>query len=198
MDAAGHPLPWLTYPAIEFLSRLPLAGARVLEFGGGNSTLWWLARGAEVWTIESEPDWLEQVQQRMPSHAPAQLHLARTRDEYIQLPQRWGLEFDIALVDGLYRYGCVLSALTRLRLTGLLLLDNSETPWGPAGKFEAIEAIRQAGWLRVDFYGWAPAVARPHCSSLFFRPECRWLRALPPPGAVPAGAGGKNGCQSGT
>src|SRR5262245_4561702 len=48
VDATGHPLPWYTYPAIQFLSAKDFCGRRVLEFGAGQSTLWWSARAGQV------------------------------------------------------------------------------------------------------------------------------------------------------
>ena len=45
---SGAPLPWLTYPAIDLLANVDVVGRSVLEFGAGQSTLWWLSHGAEV------------------------------------------------------------------------------------------------------------------------------------------------------
>ena len=36
-----EPIPWLTYPAIDFLADKNFKNASILEIGGGNSTLWW-------------------------------------------------------------------------------------------------------------------------------------------------------------
>ena len=47
----GDPLPWYTYPAIDFLKDRNYAGKTVLEFGGGQSTLWWAAHAASVVTF---------------------------------------------------------------------------------------------------------------------------------------------------
>src|SRR5947209_1387749 len=41
---SGEAIPWYTYPAIDFLSQRDFAGKRVLEFGGGQSTIWWSQR----------------------------------------------------------------------------------------------------------------------------------------------------------
>jgi hypothetical protein len=53
--ADGTPLPWYTYPAIDFLTQRDFSGKNVLEFGGGQSTLWWSARARSVLTIEEDP-----------------------------------------------------------------------------------------------------------------------------------------------
>src|SRR4051812_924452 len=65
IDAAGRPLPWYTYPAIRFLeNRLP-TGLEVLEYGAGNSTLWWMARANSVMSIETDRSWAERTQKRL-------------------------------------------------------------------------------------------------------------------------------------
>src|SRR5262245_56791293 len=48
VDKDGNPLPWYTYPAIDFLRRKCFAERTVLEFGSGQSTLWWAARARSV------------------------------------------------------------------------------------------------------------------------------------------------------
>ena len=56
IDVSGNPLPWYTYPAIDFLAARRFDGKTVLEFGGGQSTLWWSPRTRHVTTIEADPD----------------------------------------------------------------------------------------------------------------------------------------------
>src|SRR6266542_4330702 len=58
-DAAGRPLPSYTYPATDFLHEIDWIEADVLEFGGGQSTLWWAARARSVFTVEEDENWFE-------------------------------------------------------------------------------------------------------------------------------------------
>src|SRR5262245_3065794 len=39
----NEPIPWITYPAIEFLNSRLNAGMEIFEFGAGNSTLYYAA-----------------------------------------------------------------------------------------------------------------------------------------------------------
>src|SRR5258708_39043915 len=48
--ADGTPLPWYTYPAIDFLAQRDFSNCNVLEFGGGQATLLWSARARSVLT----------------------------------------------------------------------------------------------------------------------------------------------------
>src|SRR5262245_20458335 len=60
-SANGSPIPWYTYPAIDFLTQRNFKDRNVLEFGGGQSTLWWSARAQSVLTIEENADWCERL-----------------------------------------------------------------------------------------------------------------------------------------
>ena len=69
----GDPLPWYTYPAIDFLKDRNYAGKTVLEFGGGQSTLWWATHAASVVTFEASAKW---------TFAPDQVAYARVASGY--------------------------------------------------------------------------------------------------------------------
>ncbi len=105
VDANGTPIPWYTYSAIDFLAQRNFEGKKILEFGGGQSTLWWSARAASVLTIEQDAGWYDQLRSRVRSnvsihHIPVD-HATRTVEPIRRLlnanPDR---EFDIIIVDG--------------------------------------------------------------------------------------------------
>ena len=68
IDAQGEPIPWITYPAIEFLSRHLPKNVRVFEYGCGNSTYWWAERAASVISIEHDPEWYARTAPNLPPH----------------------------------------------------------------------------------------------------------------------------------
>ncbi len=189
VDRGGQPLLWVTYPAIEFLRQLDWRGKRVLEWGAGNSTLWWAQQGASVFSVEHSQEWIDTLERSIPTGAQVQLRLARDADAYVELPRSHG-PFDLVVIDGESRPRCAEVAVEVVAPSGGILLDNSEQSWAAAGEgFPIIERLHALGWRRVDFHGFAPSVARPHCTSLFFRPETRLFDlATPPyrqPGIVP-------------
>ena len=53
----GSPIPWFTYPAIDFLDSLELDNKTVLEVGGGFSTLYWALRGCSGISLEIDSGW---------------------------------------------------------------------------------------------------------------------------------------------
>lgn len=60
-NAAGESLPWYTYLAIDFLAQRDFSARNILEFGGGQSTLWWSARAASVLTIVEDREWASRL-----------------------------------------------------------------------------------------------------------------------------------------
>jgi hypothetical protein len=57
----GHPLPWLTYAAINEISRRIGNKDRVLEIGAGNSSLWFAPRVEQVISVETSQDWTQYI-----------------------------------------------------------------------------------------------------------------------------------------
>ena len=51
-DKNGNPLPLLTYPFIEYIFDLNLSKAKMLEFGGGNSTLFFASKVSKIYSVE--------------------------------------------------------------------------------------------------------------------------------------------------
>jgi hypothetical protein len=66
VDRDGKPLPWYTYPAIEFLQARVRPEMVIFEYGCGNSTLWWAKRVAEVVSVEHDGEWYRRVAARVP------------------------------------------------------------------------------------------------------------------------------------
>jgi hypothetical protein len=174
VDREGAPLPWYTDPAVDLLRAKDFSDCRVLEFGAGQSTLWWAARAREVVTFEDDPTWCAELAPLL----PANVHLYRVRPNRTAMADALGKEarFDIAVVDGLDRFEAAQLAIEFLADEGAILFDDSDGHWGPPPTYPIIDLLRDAGFLRIDFYGYAPGVVLPHCTSLFFRGSCRLLR----------------------
>jgi hypothetical protein len=163
----GEPIPWYTFPCIEFLQRRDFAGRSVLEFGGGQSSMWWGAKAAKVVTFEGDREWHDRIREEMPSNVDLRLAAGQDAEERMGIV-RSSLEamgdrrFDIVVIDGLDRRQLVPLACQRLADGGVIICDNAEG-------YGFHEAFRGLGMSRVDFYGHAPGVILPHCTSFVFR-----------------------------
>ena len=141
----------------------------VLEFGAGQSTLWWAGRAKSVVSFESDTDWYKDLLGKV----PANVRLGLTNDEASDVVSQLAEErFDVIIVDGLDRLICAKMSLPFLNEGGAVILDNSEGYWGRDGEYPIIEFFRNHNFSRVDFYGYAPGVILPSCTSLFFKDSC--------------------------
>jgi len=179
VDREGAPLPWYTYPAVDLLRAKELGDCRVLEFGAGQSTLWWATRAREVITLEGDPTWCAELAPVLPSN----VRLRQVGPSHNAMADALSNEarFDIVVVDGLDRFQAARLAIDLIADEGAILFDNSDGYWGPPPSYPIIDLFRDAGFLRIDFYGHAPGVVMPHCTSLFFRGTCRLLRGCENP-----------------
>ncbi|MEQ8660924.1 MAG: hypothetical protein RLW62_08910, partial [Gammaproteobacteria bacterium] len=100
VDAAGAPLPWYTFPAIEFLEQIDWREKRVFEYGAGHSSYFWAARAAEVVTVEQEPRWFAEIA-RTP-HANLTLLNEPCAERFPHVIREHG-EFDVIVDDAAQR-----------------------------------------------------------------------------------------------
>lgn len=171
--ADGSPIPWYTYPAIDFLRQRSFEKCSILEFGGGQSTLWWSERAQSVLTIEEDRGWFEHIRSQIDGirsnvylhHIPVD-HTTRT-----VLPIRAVIEksalskFDIIIIDGHLRKELTALAFEYLAPAGAIILDNAEG-------YGLYEEIRTKHCRRIDFFGFAPGVSLRHCTSIVFIADC--------------------------
>lgn len=80
VDANGQPLPWWTYPAIEFVNTIVKPDFRVFEYGGGHSTLWWSRRVARVTTVDHDRQWVDRIAPSLST--PHEMHCIEAGEPY--------------------------------------------------------------------------------------------------------------------
>ncbi len=166
----GDPLPWYTFSAIDFLSQRDFSAKHVLEFGGGQSTLWWSGRAADVLTIEEDEAWYgslrSKIGENVELHHVAVDQQTRTIEPIRALlsgiPSR---KFDVIIVDGHLRREVAAMAFEYLAPRGALILDNAEG-------YGFFDETKTRNCRRIDFFGFAPGVSRRHCTSLIFIEDC--------------------------
>ena len=168
VDGAGQPVPWYTYPAVEYLKQFDFSGKSVFEYGSGNSTLFWSRRAATVVSVEDEEDWFDQMRSRVPPNCTMR-HESDLR-RYVNVIHEYPEGFDVIVVDGpargFCRLKCARAALEHLRPGGFVILDNAD--WLP----ETAKMLRQSGLLQVDMSGFIPIEGITETTSFFFRRDC--------------------------
>ena len=108
VDANGEPVPWLTYPAIDFLSQFDFSDLSVFEWGSGFSTLWWAKRCKHITTVELNPAWLPYIKTLLPPEVEL-IETALDVDEEVNaLLSHPAAEHDVIVIDnhGPFRWRC--------------------------------------------------------------------------------------------
>jgi hypothetical protein len=165
VDKAGEPLPWYTYPAIDYIKQVNFSDKRIYEFGSGNSSLFWAKIAKEVVSVEHDEKWYtSRLNFRKPN-----LILKHRKDEHYSasILEEDG-EFDVIVVDGVLRDRCCEQALKKLKRNGLLILDNSDRASEFVDYSRAVSVLKGAGFIQVDFCGFGPCVAFTWITSFFF------------------------------
>lgn len=162
VDKDGQPIPWMTYPAIDFLSQLDLRAKTVFEYGAGASTFYFAARAQRVLSIESDPEWYAELRLRLPENCWIFLSESDPQIYADQIAAHGRL--DVIVVDGpgAARPLCCRRALEHLAPGGVVVLDNSDMWPGSAA------ILRDAGLIQVDLTGFAPLQPHAHTTSVFF------------------------------
>ncbi|MEW6400634.1 MAG: hypothetical protein AB1649_02480 [Chloroflexota bacterium] len=185
--------PWLVFEAIDFLKSLPLESRRVFEYGSGGSTLFWLSRKMKCVSIEHDPEWYESVRSRLARSMEIDYRLVQPEgpnpegefdisDPTLYLSgdvafQRYSFKnyakqidefppgyFDVILVDGRARPACIMHSATRVKMNGLLILDNADYSYYTAKTHQYLH-----GFSCSSFYGTGPATYQMWRTDIYVR-----------------------------
>ncbi|WRH68325.1 MAG: group 1 glycosyl transferase [Planktothrix sp. GU0601_MAG3] len=160
----NRPIPWYTYPAIEFLEDKVKPDFKVFEFGSGQSTLWWSERVLEVISIENDLNWFQEINSKMPNNV--QLFLKENETEYAEMIKQFPLDyFDVIIVDGVNRNQSLELSLNHIKEAGLIIFDNSDH----YEYDESVNRLTSSGYKRIDFWGMFPGYTYKNCTSFFFK-----------------------------
>jgi Methyltransferase domain len=154
-----QPIPWYTYPMVEYLQQLDFSQKTVFEYGSGNSTLFWASRSKHVVAIEDDPAWYNQIKPKLPANVT--YLLVDNKNDYVQGIKQFEQPFDVIIVDGSHRYDCVLSARPHLSEKGLMILDNAD--WF----IESTKFLRSTDLIEVDMAGFNPINGYASTTSVF-------------------------------
>lgn len=165
----------MTYDAISWLERKLTRGMNVFEWGSGGSTLFISKRVKAVTSIEHDIKWFKKMKQTIRDGKPKNINYKLIRPEksgngiplsYKSSDERYVGKtfqrycqsilkhddnyFDLIVVDGRARVGCIKNAVNKVKPGGYLMLDNSERE-----EYKKAFSVLK-NWKRVDFEGFGP------------------------------------------
>ena len=170
VDAEGNPIPWIAYPAFDYIQGLDLSGKTVFEFGSGCSTLYWATVCAQVFSVENDREWFAKVSAVAPLNC--KIVLCEEEENYVHTLSARSNSFDVIVIDGAFnRRKMAELAIQKLAPGGFIMLDNSDC------HVKAAKVLRDSGLIQVDMNGFAPGSPSEQTTSFFlmrdfnFRPK---------------------------
>ena len=132
--------PWINYSTIQFMHHVVCKDTKVLEFGAGGSSLFFLERKVNLVSIEHESEWINEVQKRasknklllwshhLISSGKPGSSVPLANDYLLPLKNIADSSIDLVVVDGRHRVESVKRAMGKVKPGGSLILDNSDRP----------------------------------------------------------------------
>ncbi len=168
VDKDGNPIPWFTYPAIEFLNERLNKDMIAFEYGCGNSTLFFSERIKEIVSIETDKDWYNKIKSKLKSNCNLIFYDKNCADyNYPEAIRNFNRKFDIVIVDAIERNEIIKVAPDHLSKSGVIILDNSDVEDYKIG----IEYLMAKGFKKLDFWGIQAAYINRTCTTIFYKPD---------------------------
>ncbi len=165
IDKNRRPIPWFSYPFIDFLTPRLTQDLVLFEFGSGSSTSFFAERVKQVISIEHNKEWFEIVNKTKPNNVKLILTDSDSIDDYLNYLNNLKEKVDVVIVDGLHRNECLTYALEKLSENGVIVLDDSERSEYKKG----IESVIGRGFKKLEFWGIAPTVLFKKCTTVFYK-----------------------------
>lgn len=167
LDAKGNPIPWVTYPFVDFVKSRLHVGLSVFEFGSGNSTLFYAARCGSVTSVEHDEGWYALMKKQLPNNSELLYEELIPGGRYCRKALELKRQFDVIIVDGEDRVNCIFKSPDSLSRGGVLVLDDSERD----EYLPAIDFMLGHGYKRLDFWGIAPMILFKKCTTIFYKDQ---------------------------
>lgn len=155
-DSLHTHVPWLAFGAIDYLQHWLTKEMKVFEYGSGSSTLFFAERTQTVISIEHNEEWylngeahkqkhnIQNIEYRLFLPKPQAEKKESCHDpnsytscmgeynnfsfrEYVLSVEEFPDEsFDLIVIDGRARPSCILHSMKKVKVNGILLLDNAD------------------------------------------------------------------------
>lgn len=187
IDKNGNPIPWITYPCIDFLKTRITKNMSVFEYGAGGSSIWLANLAYEVDSVEHDEKFYSLLSQKTDIPSNLNIHLSPLHDSYKNLEyeklsflrvdkentyvnavKRTKKKYHIILVDGVFRTECISLSINEMHDDGIIILDNTNYIEQLS---ECFENLNRNGFKRLDFWGMTPIIWGKSCTSIFYKKE---------------------------
>lgn len=149
-------LPWIPFRAISALSTLCRNDWKVVEIGGGMSTLWLSERCGHIITIEASEAWYRKLSELLSKRklTNVDLRYEPCGDKMCDFSAVDDGAVDLLFIDGGPRQSCLAHGFSKVRSSGWIYLDNWDVPafWVGSNEFLVARSNEIASSTRFTDY----------------------------------------------
>lgn len=123
-------MPWYVKPVLDILNGMDLSKLKVWEWGLGYSTIFYAKYAKEINGVDSNEMWIKNVNDTLLHYSLSSntyLRLEYEEERYVNAIDTFG-NYDIIVIDGLYREACFYKALQVAKEGCLIIFDNWMQP----------------------------------------------------------------------
>jgi hypothetical protein len=180
--------PWIVFEVIDFLDKWLNEEKMVFEWGSGGSTLYFSSKVKKIFSIEHNSEWFNRINliiqnkkiknvdyrllEPVIGNNVDKIYLS-SDDNYKEknflnyckainkFPNNY---FDLIVIDGRARDGCIKESLLKIKEEGIIILDNSDRKEYRYG----IELLIKSGFNKKEYFGPIP-YAKMFCQTTIFQ-----------------------------
>jgi len=167
VDKNQKPIPWLSYPFLDFIESRLSKEFSVFEYGSGNSTIWFAGKCKQVISVEHDKNWYDYVSDKLPKNAQLNYRELDYDGKYSRSISTFDQVFDIIIIDGRDRNNCAKIALSHLKGNGVIVFDNSDVK----DYAEGLALLKGNGYKQLAFIGMSPIVPHKTETSIFYKSD---------------------------
>ncbi|MGA7838412.1 MAG: hypothetical protein WB996_10625 [Ignavibacteriaceae bacterium] len=165
VDRNNNPVPWVTYPFIDFISTRLKNNFTVFEYGSGSSTLFYSKRVKELTAVEHDKEWFNKIKGIMPQNVNLEYNSEDEDGTYCRTIESQNKKFDLIIVDAVDRNNCIKISPGYLSDNGIIILDDSEREQYEEGK----NLLSSQNFKCLDFWGISPGYLNRKCTTIFYK-----------------------------
>lgn len=165
LDNNGNPIPWLSYPAIYFLSERLNKNMLLFEYGSGNSIIYYSQRVNKVISVEHNKVWFDRIKNRLNNNAEIIFKEINEDGNYCRIIKSTNEKYHVIIIDAEDRVNCIKNCLDNLTDDGVIILDDSDRKEYTDG----IEHLIKKGFRQITFWGIAPGSFHNKSTCVFYR-----------------------------
>ncbi len=139
--------PWIHPDVVTMLYKKININTKILEFGSGNSTVYFSKLTDNLYSVEHNIRWYNEIKPQLNNKVKYIL----SKVDYVPQPSKDEIfyncktieelftapipdeYFDIIIIDGIHRVNCAYASLNKLKKGGILILDDSNRIEHPDG-----------------------------------------------------------------